>query len=143
LYKFIILFTLFLPNLSQAFIVTDLSGRQVEFNKLPQRIVLSEGRMMYLVMALQPKNPGENILALAEDMIKADPDTWKKLTALHPNILTKPLVTSPGKGQFEAENVFALDADLVIFSLNYKSSLQQSETLNRLDALSIPYLFIY
>jgi len=138
----IILLFLFVSSLSQAFVVVDLSGRQVEFKKVPKKIILSEGRMMYLVMALQPTTPDRNILALANDMERADPDTWGKLTALYPSFLKKPMVATPSTGQFDAERAFSLDADLVLFSLNYKDSLQQSETLNRLDALSIPYLFI-
>ncbi|CED59117.1 iron ABC transporter, substrate binding protein [Moritella viscosa] len=138
----ILLIFLVLPSVGRAVVVSDLSGRQVIFDQPPKNIILSEGRMMYLVMALQPQNPGHSIRAMADDLAKADQDTWQKLTELYPSFLNKPTVASPSTGQFDVEQAFSLNADLVIFSLNYQESLQQSETLNRLDALSIPYLFI-
>jgi len=140
--QLILLILLVLPSVGKAFVVSDLSGRQVTFEQPPKNIILSEGRMMYLVMALQPQSPGHKIRALADDLAKADRDTWQKLTELYPSFVNKPIVASPSTGQFDVEQAFSLNADLVIFSLNYRASLQQSETLNRLDALSIPYLFV-
>jgi iron complex transport system substrate-binding protein len=139
---FLLLLCLALPIMGKAFVVTDLSGRQVTFQKQPQKIMLSEGRMLYLFMALQPKHVDNKIVAMADDLKKADTDTWSKVTQLFPRLLTIPIIASPATGQFSAEQAFSLRTDLVLFSLSQLSNLKRSNTLQHLDALNINSLFI-
>ncbi|PKG39342.1 ABC transporter substrate-binding protein [Psychromonas sp. Urea-02u-13] len=139
---FLLLFCLALPVVGKAFVVTDLSGRQVTFKQAPKNIMLSEGRMLYLVMALQPNKVDHNIVAMADDLQKADIDTWSKVTQLFPQLLNKPVIASPATGQFNVEQAFILNTDLVLFSLSQLNNLKQSQSLKQLDALGIDYLFI-
>lgn len=105
---FLLLFCLALPVVGKAFVVTDLSGRQVTFKQAPKNIMLSEGRMLYLVMALQPNKVDHNIVAMADDLQKADIDTWSKVTQLFPQLLNKPVIASPATGQFNVEQALLL-----------------------------------
>ena len=139
---FLLLLCLALPIVGKAFVVTDLSGRQVTFKQAPQNIMLSEGRMLYLVMALQPQKVDNKIIAMADDLKKADTDTWLKITKLFPRLLDIPFIASPATGQFSVEQAFSLNTDLVLFSLKQLTNLQESNTLQQLELLGINYLFI-
>ena len=53
--------------------VTDLLGRQVKVHLPVRRVILGEGRQLYLVAALDTQNPIERIVGWRKDLIQSDP----------------------------------------------------------------------
>ena len=56
--------------------VTDITGRQVEVNVPVERVILGEGRQVYLVAALDTEDPFKRIVGWREDFSQADPDNY-------------------------------------------------------------------
>lgn len=56
--------------------VTDITGRQVEVNVPVERVILGEGRQVYLVAALDTEDPFKRIAGWREDFSQADPDNY-------------------------------------------------------------------
>ncbi|MGP1666909.1 MAG: hypothetical protein ACTS5I_13545, partial [Rhodanobacter sp.] len=56
--------------------VTDLLGREVKVHLPVRRMILGEGRQLYLVAALDTQNPIERIVGWRKDLIQSDPDTY-------------------------------------------------------------------
>ena len=56
--------------------VTDIVGRNVTVNTPIKRAILGEGRMLYVIAALDRENPASRIAAWRDDLIQADPATY-------------------------------------------------------------------
>ena len=70
--------------------VTDLLGRQVEVRAPVRRVMLGEGRLLYIVAALDTQNPIERIIGWRKDLIEADPDTYALYRRKFPKIADIP-----------------------------------------------------
>ncbi|TFT50860.1 ABC transporter substrate-binding protein, partial [Proteus mirabilis] len=57
--------------------VTDLLGRTVNVKLPVQRVILGEGRQLYLVAMFDKENPAQRIVAWRKDLIQSDPATWQ------------------------------------------------------------------
>ena len=55
--------------------VTDLLGRTVNVKLPVQRVILGEGRQLYLVAMFDKENPAQRIVAWRKDLIQSDPAT--------------------------------------------------------------------
>lgn len=58
--------------------VTDLLGRTVNVKLPVQRVILGEGRQLYLVAMFDKENPAQRIVAWRKDLIQSDPATWQQ-----------------------------------------------------------------
>lgn len=54
-------------------VVTDVAGRQVHVETPVKRMILGEGRQIYLLSVLQPKTPFNGVVGWREDLSQADP----------------------------------------------------------------------
>ena len=66
--------------------VTDLLGRQVKVHLPVRRVILGEGRQLYLVAALDTQNPIERIVGWRKDLIQSDPDTYGAYLRKYPDL---------------------------------------------------------
>ncbi|RWP53766.1 MAG: ABC transporter substrate-binding protein, partial [Mesorhizobium sp.] len=57
-------------------IVTDIAGREVKLSAPVKRMLLGEGRQLYLIASLEPEDPLARIVAWRNDLIEADPATY-------------------------------------------------------------------
>ena len=64
--------------------VTDIAGRVVEVEKIPSKAVISKGRMIYSIALLDQNNPFERVVGWKDDMIRFDPDAYRKYEAAFP-----------------------------------------------------------
>lgn len=123
--------------------VTDVAGRQVTLKDLPKRIILGEGRMMYSVAAISDGNPFEKIIGWKDDLIKYDPDAFRKFEKAFPED-TKRMVNfgSPYSGDFSIESVLANKADLVILDSGNLFKAEESGVIEKLGKAGVPVVFI-
>ncbi|EPZ0269201.1 ABC transporter substrate-binding protein, partial [Serratia marcescens] len=76
---FIVLLTSSVAHAEQTMTpVTDLFGRTVNIKLPVQRVILGEGRQLYLVAMLDKENPAKRIVAWRKDLIQSDPATWQQ-----------------------------------------------------------------
>lgn len=123
--------------------VTDVAGREVTLKDHPNRIILGEGRMMYAIAAISDGNPFAKIIGWKDDLIKYDPDAFRKFEKAFPED-TKRLVNfgSPYSGDFSVEGVLEHKADLVILDSGNLFKAEESGIIEKLEKAGVPVVFI-
>lgn len=122
--------------------VTDVAGRTVKVKHGVKRVILGEGRMMYSVGILDKEAPFQRIVGWKDDMIKYDPDAYRKYLAKFPEAANVPNFGSPYAGDFSIENAIAQKTDLVILNLGKLFQAKESGVLEKLEKAGIPVVFI-
>lgn len=123
--------------------VTDIVGRTVTVDKPVQRVVLGEGRQIYLVAALDRDAPFARIVGWRDDLIKSDPDVYKAYLKLDPAIVDLPIVGGMGEGGgLDAETVIALKPDLLILNDEQLQFANETGLIDKLAAVGTAVVFI-
>jgi iron complex transport system substrate-binding protein len=56
--------------------ITDIAGRDVTVEVPAKRMILGEGRQIYLLAALEREDPFARVVGWREDLLQADPDSY-------------------------------------------------------------------
>lgn len=122
--------------------VTDLLGRQVPVRLPVRRVVLGEGRQLYLVAALDTENPLQRIVGWRKDLMQADPDTYAAYREKFPAIADIPSFGGLEDGSFNLEQAMALRPDVVLLNIEAQRAAADARYIEKLGALGIPVLYI-
>jgi len=123
--------------------VVDVAGRSVSVPQGAQRIILGEGRMMYSIAVLDREDPFQRIVGWKDDLIKYDPDTFRRFEQAFPEQVARiENFGSPYSGDFSIETAIDLDTDLVILDLGNLFKAEESGVIATLDKAGIPVIFI-
>lgn len=131
-------------NLSAAMIeVTDIAGRKVSIDPdKVNNIVLGEGRLTYTLALLDKKNPLARVVGWKDDLVKYDPDAYRKYLKVFPEIANIANLGSPYAGDFSLEKVITLKTDLFILNLGKLLNAQESGLLVKLEKAGIKVIFV-
>ncbi len=123
--------------------VTDIAGRTVSLDpdKI-KKIVLGEGRLTYTLALLDKKNPLGRVVGWKDDLIKYDPDAYRKYLAAFPAIKDIENLGSPYAGDFSLEKIITLNTDLFILNLGNLLKAQESGLLVKLEKAGIKVVFV-
>ena len=102
---------------AETIVVTDIAGRQVSLD--PEKInniVLGEGRLTYTLALLDKENPLSRVVGWKDDLIKYDPDAYRKYLQAFPEIKDIENLGSPYAGDYSLEKIITLDTDLFILN---------------------------
>ncbi len=122
--------------------VTDLLGRQVTVRAPVQRVILGEGRQLYLVAALDTDNPLQRIVGWRKDLMQADPDTYALYLRKFPQIAEIPTFGGFGDGTFNIEQVIAHKPDVIFLNIEAQRAADDARAIEKLGALGIPVVYI-
>ncbi len=122
--------------------VTDLLGRKVQVNVPVKRVILGEGRQLYLVAALDTQNPIERIVGWRKDLIQSDPDTYNAYLRKFPAIATIPTFGGFEDGTFDIEQAIAQRPDVIILNIEAQHATEDARYIEKLDALGIPVVYV-
>jgi iron complex transport system substrate-binding protein len=122
--------------------VTDLAGRTVEVPKHVERILLGEGRQIYIVAALDRENPIGRIAGWKDEFERSDLDTYRLYQARFPGIDAIPDIGDPEEGTFNAEQAIALKPDVLFLLLGQKQAAEESGLIKTLEGAGIATVFI-
>lgn len=128
--------------IAETITVTDIAGRTVELEKDPQKVVLGEGRMIYTLALLDQDDPFQRVAGWKDDMIRFDPDAYRKYLAAFPSAASLPNFGSPYSGEWNLEAVIALGTELVVMNLGNLLKAQESGILEKLDAAGVATVFV-
>lgn len=128
--------------IAETITVTDIAGRTVELEKDPQMVVLGEGRMIYTLALLDQNDPFQRVAGWKDDMIRFDPDAYRKYLAAFPAAASLPNFGSPYSGEWNLEAVIALGTELVVMNLGNLLKAQESGILEKLDAAGVATVFV-
>ncbi|MCJ8341207.1 MAG: ABC transporter substrate-binding protein [Pseudomonadales bacterium] len=128
---------------AETIVVTDIAGRQVSLD--PEKInniVLGEGRLTYTLALLDKENPLSRVVGWKDDLIKYDPDAYRKYLQAFPEIKDIENLGSPYAGDYSLEKIITLDTDLFILNLGNLLKAQESGLLTKLDKAGIKVIFV-
>lgn len=130
------------PALADKVMVTDVLGRKVEVEAPVQRVILGEGRQMYVVAALDKDDPFKRVVAWRDDLPKADPDSYKQYLARYPQIAKLPSFGGMKEGAFDIEQAIALKPDVLFLNIEAKVASDEASLVEKLAAVGIPVVYI-
>jgi iron complex transport system substrate-binding protein len=122
--------------------VTDLLGRKVKVRLPVRRVILGEGRQLYLVAALDTENPIERIVGWRKDLIQSDPDTYGAYLRKFPDIARIPTFGGFEDGTFDIEQAISQRPDVIILNIEARHATEDARYIEKLDALGIPVVYV-
>ena len=122
--------------------VTDIAGRVVEVEKNPSKVVIGEGRMIYSIALLDQNNPFERVVGWKNDMIRFDPDAYRKYEAAFPQAADIPSFGSPYSDEWNLEAVIALGTEVVLMNLGNLLKAQESGIIEKLEEAGVAAIFV-
>ena len=122
--------------------VTDLLGRRVKVHLPVRRVILGEGRQLYLVAALDVQNPIERIVGWRKDLIQSDPDTYNAYLRSFPGIAKIPTFGGFEDGTFDIEQAISQRPDVIILNIEAQHATEDARYIEKLDALGIPVVYV-
>ncbi len=123
-------------------ILTDIAGRTVSIERPVERVILTEGRHIYVIAALQPDNPFDRIVGWRPDLKSADGDGYRKYLELFPEIDNIPEFGRVDRGDFSVEQAIALEPDVVTLGLNSLARAKESEVIDQLTEAGIAVVVV-
>jgi iron complex transport system substrate-binding protein len=133
------------PGLTQTqapLTLTDIAGRQVTLNAPVKRILLGEGRQLYLIASLEPKNPLAHVVAWRTDLIAADPATYAQYLEVFPELAKLPSFKGQEDSLIDIESAIIQKPDVVLLNLEAMQANKDANYIEKLAALNIPVLYI-
>ena len=123
--------------------VTDIAGRKVSLDpdKI-ENIVLGEGRLAYTLSVLDKEAPLARVVGWKDDLIKYDPDAYRKYLKAFPEIEKIENLGSPYAGDYSLEKIITLETDLFILNLGNLLKAQESGLLTKLEKAGIKVIFV-
>ncbi|OTA17081.1 substrate-binding protein [Xenorhabdus vietnamensis] len=133
-----------LPLYAQAekIMVKDIAGREVAVNAPVKRAMLADSRVVIALNILHPSEPLKSIAAWDNALEKKAPDLAAAYEKKFPQLRKIPVFPNPYTSDFSVENAMTYHPDLVIFDIGLKPKLDSSNTINLLEKIGIPVIFI-
>uniref|UniRef100_UPI003FD7E430 ABC transporter substrate-binding protein n=1 Tax=Pseudomonas sp. TaxID=306 RepID=UPI003FD7E430 len=111
--------------------------------RLPvRRVILGEGRQLYLVAALDTQNPIERIVGWRKDLIQSDPDTYGAYLQKFPAIANIPTFGGFEDGTFDIEQAISQHPDVIILNIEAQHATEDARYIEKLDALGIAVVYV-
>lgn len=123
-------------------VIEDVSGRNVEIAAQAKRIILGEGRQIYLLAAFDTEAPFKRVVGWRDDLPKADFDGYQAYEKQFPSITALPTFGGTKDGTFNVEQALTLKPDLVLMNLESKAATDEGKLIEKLEQLGIPVVFI-
>lgn len=122
--------------------ITDIAGRQITLNAPAERIILGEGRQIYLLGLLEPEDPFAHVVGWRADFSEADPDNYARYAERFPEMTALPTFGGFKDGTFDVEQAAALNPDVVLMNIEAKAATEDAAYDDKLAQLGIPIVYV-
>ncbi|MEH2528424.1 MULTISPECIES: ABC transporter substrate-binding protein [unclassified Bradyrhizobium] len=122
--------------------LTDIAGRQVTLNAPVKRMLLGEGRQLYLIASLEPKNPLAHVVGWRTDLIAADPATYAQYLEVFPELAKLPAFKGQEDSLIDIESAIIQKPDVVLLNLEAMQANKDANYIEKLAALNIPVIYV-
>jgi iron complex transport system substrate-binding protein len=122
--------------------VTDVLGRTVQVRTPVRRMILGEGRQLYLVAALDTADPLQRVVGWRNDLMQADPATYALYRERFPRLAALPQLGRIQDGSFDVERALALEPDVVVLNIEDAPSEDAQRTIERLAKVGIAVVYV-
>ena len=123
-------------------VVTDLAGRRVALRTPVRRVILGEGRQLYLVAALDTADPLQRLVGWRPDLMQADPSTYAQYLARFPKLAELPVFGRVEDGSFDVEQAIAQQPDVLLLNLDHQRASEDARLIDKLAAAGIAVVYI-
>lgn len=130
------------PVLADEITITDIAGREVTLDAPVERIILGEGRQVYLLAVLEPENPFARVVGWRQDFSEADPDNFARYAEAFPELNDLPTFGGFKEGTFDVEQAAALQPDVVLMNIEAKPATEEAGYDDKLAELGIPIVYV-
>ena len=124
--------------------ITDVTGRTVTLKKPAERVVLQwsgAGGPFFTISALMGKDTPKVIAGMDTSLQDYRADMWKHFTTEMPELAKIPVVGTIGDKTFNAEQVVALNPDVIFIPVDLKDRYE-SDAKAKMDAAGIQTIYI-
>ena len=124
--------------------ITDVTGRTVTLKKPAERVVLQwsgAGGPFFTISALMGKDTPKVIAGMDTSLQDYRADMWKHFTAEMPELAKIPVVGTVGDKTFNAEQVVALNPDVIFIPVDLKDQYE-ADAKAKMDAAGIQTIYI-
>ena len=121
------------------FSFTDITGRDVELDKAPDRVILGEGRSIFATGVLDPDNPLDKVVGIGTDLKQNVPDYYKALEKELPSVNEVPEIGGFAKGDVTVEKLVSLDPDLIVLSLDQYDASREAGLTDKMEQAGLKY----
>lgn len=122
--------------------VTDIAGRQITLDAPAERVILGEGRQIYLLGMLEPEAPLAHVVGWREDFSQADPDNYRRYLERFPEMASIPTFGGFKDGTFDVEQAASLNPDLILMNIEAKAATEDAAYDDKLAELNIPIAYV-
>lgn len=122
--------------------VTDVAGRTVSVNVPVRRVILGEGRQLYIVAALDREDPSQRIVGWRNDFIEASPGMYQRYLQKFPAFAKIPAFSGLEQSLIDIETAVAQRPDIVILNVETARSMTDARYIEKLAALDIPVVYV-
>ena len=111
------------PRAQSKLEIKDLKGRTVSLSKLPQRILIDDGRYLVALSLIHP-NPPSLLAGWPRDINRIGDRTYQRFVKKFPELEKVPQVASSA-GTFSLERALAVKPDVALFTLGLGPSAEE------------------
>ncbi|MCK7661911.1 ABC transporter substrate-binding protein [Corynebacterium antarcticum] len=120
--------------------ITDVEGRTVTFDSLPERIILGEGRGVFATAILDKDDPLDKVVAMGSDLKSGAPGYYENLVEAYPRAGEVPEIGNIAKGDVTVENLVSYQPDALVITADHYSAAKTTGMLDKIDAAGIKYI---
>lgn len=133
-----------LPGTSwaQAFTVTDVAGRQVQFDGPVDRVILGEGRLLYALAALETEDPFEHVVGWRNDLLTTDFTGYNAYLEAFPAAADIPFLGDLTDGTLQTETVVELDPDVLLLTIGSKQAADEIKLEEMLAEVGVELVYL-
>ncbi|WP_417454657.1 ABC transporter substrate-binding protein [Kiloniella sp.] len=130
------------PSLAEEITVSDVAGREVTVNGPVNKVILGEGRQIYLVGALDNDDPFKRVVGWRKDFSQADPDNYATYLEKFPHMADIPTFGGFKDSSFDVEQAVALNPDVLLMNIESKQATEDAKYIEKLAAVGIPVVYV-
>lgn len=120
--------------------ITDIVDHTVEFDKVPEKIILGESRAAYTLAFLNKEDPLKGVVAWGKDLQKNAPDFYDKFVEKFPKAKDIPTIGSLKKGDVTVENLLEFDPDVVVLTQDMYDVAKSKGIIDKLDSSNVKWV---
>ena len=121
---------------------TDIAGREVTVEAPVERMILGEGRQVYLLGILDREDPFERVVGWRQDLLEADPASYHIYAEKFRQLKDLPTFGGFKDGTFDVEQAAALKPQLVLMNLEAKAATEDAGYDEKLAKLGISIAYV-
>jgi len=122
--------------------LTDIAGREIQLETPVNKIVLGEGRQIYFLSILDKENPFQRVIGWRDEFPKVDPEIYAAYLETYPEIAHLPTFGNANTGTFSAEQIIALDPDILLMGVEQKTAMEEGGYADSLEKAGIVVAYV-